>query len=216
MTKVQLVKHLIEEYGVDKEEIKSMNFKQLQDRVKAEESHTLNAIESTVPKKSADVPTSSTPISNLIQKPEMHQNILVPIMSCAYGTVSYTSKRTGREWKWTNYGQMDNMELSELVAMRNAHRRYLEEPWLMILEESVVEYLGLSKVYENCIKPDEIDAYFKLGIDKMREILEKAPNGMKQLIIATATEKIASGTFDSRKKIKMIEEVSGIKLEDEE
>jgi len=133
-------------------------------------------------------------------------------MNTTTGKVLYKSKKTGAEWVLTEYGDTDQIEVSELITMKNAHPRYLKEPWLMILDDDVVNYLGLSKLYKNVLDPDELDELFKISNKKFEKILKDAPRGMKQLIVGTAKQKLENGTFDSIKKKELIEETFGIEL----
>lgn len=143
---------------------------------------------------------------------ELDRNLLIPVMNNTTGTLIYISKKTGAEWKMQGYGAVDEMELGELITMKSAHPKFLNQPWLIILDDEVVEYLGLTKLYENVLKPEELDEFFDLPIDEMESIMKKAPMGMKQLIASKAKQMYADGILDSVKKKELIESTFGIDL----
>lgn len=147
------------------------------------------------------------------KKRKIERDELVTVMNYTTGKVVYQSKKTGAEWVFHEFGDTDEIEVNELVTMKNAHRRYLTEPWLFILDEDVVDYLGLNKVYENLLEPEEVDRFFELSSNKMREILEKAPSGLKQLIASKAIQKIKDGSLDSMSRIKVIEETLNVSFD---
>ena len=99
------------------------------------------------------------------------------------------------------------MEVSELVTMKNAHPRYLIEPWLIVLYEDVLDFLGMSKEYENVLTPDEFDRFYDLDADKVKELLPGMPKGMKEAVVDQARIRIQQGTLNNLSVIKAIEEV---------
>lgn len=147
-----------------------------------------------------------------IKKVELDRNMLVPVMNNTTSRVIYQSRKTGAEFVWTEYGQVDEIELQELVQMRNVHPRYLRDPWLIVLDEEVVQYLGLGDLYENIMTPDELEGFLNLPVDKFEDAVQQMPYGMKQLVISTVMERLQNGTFDSMSKVRFLEKTYGIEL----
>ncbi|MDH6674428.1 hypothetical protein M2277_005120 [Paenibacillus sp. LBL] len=137
----------------------------------------------------------------------------VTIMNYTTGRTRYTSRKTGTEVTFSEFGQTDEIQVGELITMKNAHPRYLREPWLVILDEEVVEFLGLQEVYENLIITDNLEEIFKMSGDQFKEVLMKAPKGMAQTIVSKATELIENKRLDSISIIRTIQEVCGIEFE---
>lgn len=145
-------------------------------------------------------------VSQPTEKKDLPLHRQVPVMNITNGGLIYVSKRSGAEWRFERYGDVENIELQELLTMRSSQRKFFDEPFILILDEEVVEFLGLKKSYEKLIKPDSIDEVFNMNNDDFKEVIEKAPRGIKQLIVSRAREKYDNGTFDSIRKIKILNE----------
>jgi hypothetical protein len=146
--------------------------------------------------------------SKLRQKREIDRFEPIPVMNVTNGQLVYHSKRTGAEWVWSKYGDIEYIEFQELLTMRSSQRRFLDEPFIIILDDDAVEHLGLRKMYESFskISVDKIDEVFKLRQEDFEDVIEKAPRGIKHLIISRAREKYADRSLDSVMKIRFINE----------
>lgn len=202
-TKEQIKTELVEDFGYKVEDLENIKYQDLKKKIKEEYDKAnvkAKEEEKAEPKK---------------ERRKVNHSDTVTVMNTTTGKVMYRSRKTGAEWVFTEYGDTDQIEVGELVAMKNAHPKYVKEPWLLILDDDVVDFLGLSKIYNNVLDPDELDDFFKLPEDKMKVILEGSPRGMKQLIVGTARQKLKNGTFDSVRKKNLIEETFDIQLEEE-
>ena len=114
------------------------------------------------------------------------------------------------------FGSSDYISVDELKTMLSAHPAFLREPWMLIMDDEVVAYLNLTKLYENIYMPDEVDKLFALPLEKLKKVLEAAPNGMKPLLVGRARVLIESGQLDANSKIRMIEKAFGVKFDIDE
>lgn len=146
------------------------------------------------------------------RKVKVENDRLIPVMNITAHGLVYLSRRTGAEWNWERYGDIEYVEMQELLTMRNSQRRFLDEPWILIMDEEVVHYLGLEKMYEKMVHPDNIESVFKMNNEKFKEVLDSAPKGIAQLIVGRAVEKVANGELDSMYKIKLLNEKFNIHL----
>jgi hypothetical protein len=137
---------------------------------------------------------------------QIDKDRLIPVMNITAHSLVYVSKRTGAEWNWSHYGDIEYMEVQELLTMRNAHRRFLDVPFILIMDDDAVSYLGLEKMYKDMIEPDNIDKVFKMRIDDFKEVVEKSPKGIQILIANRAKQLIDKGELDSMAKITFINE----------
>ncbi len=199
-TKEQIKTELINDFNYKVEDLEDVKYQDLKKKLKQEQD------------KVKDVGIEKEKSEPEKPKRKVKLDDVVSVMNTTTGKVLYRSKKTGAEWVLTEYGDTDQIEVSELVTMKNAHPRYLKEPWLLILDDDVVDYLGLSKLYNNVLDPDELDELFKISNNKFEKMLKNAPRGMRQLIVGTAKQKLENGTFDSIKKKTLIEETYGIEL----
>jgi hypothetical protein len=148
-------------------------------------------------------------------KATLDGNMLVTVYNNTNGKLIYASPRNGTTWVWDNYGDFDQMELSELMSMKSTYPRFFQENWVHIEDPEVIEFLRLEQYMKNTLVPDELDNFFDLDVEAMKEILDKANAGTKTLVLGRARELIESGELDSSRKIKLISEVTGVNLEEE-
>jgi hypothetical protein len=154
--------------------------------------------------------------TKLAEAPKKVTNIdkdrLIPVMNITPHGLVYISKRTGAEWNWTHYGDIEHMELAELLTMRNAHRKFLDDPFILIMDDDAVSYLGLEKMYATMIEPDNIDKVFKMKVSEFKDVVNSSPKGIQILIAQRAKELVEKGELDSMSKINFINEKFGTDL----
>lgn len=155
-------------------------------------------------------PTSSEKI--IRRKDTLDKNILVPIMNVTNGKLIYQSRKTGSEYQFERYGDVEYMELYELLTMRSSQRKFLDEPFLIVLDDEVSEYLGLSKLYKELTHATQIDGIFKMPLEQFNEIIQSTPKGLAHLIVSKAKEKMKSKELDSVQKVQTIEKVFNVKI----
>jgi len=147
-----------------------------------------------------------------MKKPTLDKNELIPVMNITNGPLLYKSLKTGMSVKFEQYGDVEYLEVGELLTMRSSQKRYLEEPWMLIMDEEIVNYLGLDKLYKKLISPQNVDKIFTFDQPTFQEIIENAPMGYNQLIISRAKQRLKDGSLDSLAKIKILEEKFNIQL----
>lgn len=130
----------------------------------------------------------------------------IPVMNVTSGKLIYSSRRTGAEWIWSEYGDIEYIEFQELLTMRSSQRRFFDEPFLLVMDDDTVEHLGLTKMYANIPNPEQIDNIFNLNQQGFEEALDKSPKGIQHLIITRAKYLYDRGELDSVRKINFINE----------
>lgn len=131
---------------------------------------------------------------------------LIPVMNITAHSLVYQSKRSGAEWNWGEYGDIEHMEMQELITMRSGQRRFLDEPFILVMDDDAVSYLGLEKMYDKMISPDNIDKVFRMQNDDFEEVIETAPRGIQILIINRMKQLVDQNKLDSRNKIAFVNE----------
>jgi hypothetical protein len=150
-----------------------------------------------------DTTTTSRPVS---KKVDIDRFETIPVMNITSGSLVYASRKTGAEWLFQEYGDIEYMEFQELLTMRSSQRRFFDEPFILVMDDDAVEHLGLTKMYENIKSPEQIDEIFKLNQADFQEIVEKSPKGIKHLIVSRAKKLYDIGELDSNRKLKFINE----------
>lgn len=145
-------------------------------------------------------------VQKKVEDTEVERFELIPVMNITNGQLIYTSKRTGNEFRWNEYGDIDHLEYQELLGMRTSYRRFFDEPFILVLDDRAVEKLGLAKMYENIKNPEQIDVVFNMNQAEFEDVVEKSPKGIKHLIVSRAIALEKTGELDSNKKIKYLNE----------
>lgn len=143
----------------------------------------------------------SRPVS---KKVDIDRFEMIPVMNITNGSLIYVSRKTGAEWQFSEYGDIEYMEFQELLSMRTAHRRFFDEPFILVMHDEAVEHLGLTKMYESMKSPDQIDEIFNMSQADFQEIVDKSPKGIKHLIASRAKKLYEDGALDSVRKINFI------------
>lgn len=155
----------------------------------------------------------ATPIVVKNEKPKLDLNMLVPCANGTHGKLIYISKRQlGYEIIWDEFGQIEYIELQELLSMRNSAKKFFTHNWLLIDDIEVLKFLGVEKFYENALNLDNFDDIFKMKPEDVYIKVSKMTDGMKRSVAYRAKELIETGELDSRKVIEKLEAAVGFDL----
>ena len=168
----------------------------------------VEAVETVVQETVVEQPT---PIAKPKKKLEINRDELIPCRS-AVNSLVYVSKRTSEKFEWAEFGDVQYITLGELITMKSTQPRMLKEGWLIVDDEEAIEQLGLAKMYGNLFEIDDIDEFFDLPENEIKRILTNMPRGFKVSLGNFARERVESGTLDSNRKIKLLEELLDIDL----
>lgn len=156
----------------------------------------------------------------LIQKPvtqwKPDLNRMIAVKNIARGKLIYKSKRTiGYTLEWQKKGDINYIEFSELMYLKNTDRRFVTEPWIRIVEDDEIEILKHMQVfdfYKEILGLNNVSDILKLDFEKFKKKFDKLPEGYKNSVVESAAEMIASGELDSLKIKNYIEKTMDIDL----
>lgn len=175
----------------------------------------------TAPVKSVEPDIVSESKERNQRKTDIPNNYEIPVKSNVAGGLTYASRKNkGLEYRWEQNGDIEYIEYSELVSMRNTQRKFFENNWIVIEDsdytaEEVYRALSVQKYYEYNL--NSIDDIFSFPEATVREIADKVSKGLKDNIIARARILYSEGSdlFDSSKRVKMFEDAFNMTFEDE-
>jgi len=155
--------------------------------------------------------TSEPVIKERPKKKEIDMDSLVEVYNGTNGILVVEDKKTGETWTFTRYGDTDFISVGQLRSIKNSHSKILTSPWLMINDPEVVDFLGLTKLYENVIHPESLSGIFELNDLEFVEKIRKLPVGCKELVINKAIE-LADAEDDRMtiRKARAIKEAFGV------
>lgn len=121
--------------------------------------------------------------------------------------------KSGIPYVFSNCGDECEIEYGDLFALKNRHSRYLYDPLLVIEDEELLEnprWKDLAEFYsEKVYGMDDIDYVLNLPNNKFKSALTSLPKGLLKALTVEVAKRIEDKTFDSMKKVKVIDEVCG-------
>ncbi len=148
----------------------------------------------------------------------------LPCVSNVKGHLVYVSKRTGGlNADWDEFGDIQYLDVRELMLMRNTQKRFFDDNWIVIKDsddgeytaDEVYKFLRVNDKYGDYYDADNLETFFDLSPSQMKEKVAKVSKGIKELLTITALDKFETGEIDSIKKKQAIKDALGIKDEDE-
>ena len=151
------------------------------------------------------------------KKWEADLNRMICVKNIARGKLIYKSKRQfGYTIEWEESGDVNYIELSELVNLKNTDRRFITEPWIRIVEDDEIEilkYLNIFKYYEELLGINDIRQILNLDFESFKKKFDTLPNGYRNTVAEYAAQMIKDGTLDSIRIKEYIEKELGIDLD---
>ncbi|RKJ73015.1 hypothetical protein D7X33_20965 [Butyricicoccus sp. 1XD8-22] len=140
-------------------------------------------------------------------------NDLVPVVALI-DSVIFVADNTKAEYEWDSKGDIQYITYGELISMKGRQKRFLEEMWLYIDDEEVVEALNLTSLYEKYDEIKSLEDYLSQFTTnhELKQVLTPLPNGIKKSLGRQAAQLIQDGEFDKFKTIKTLEECLGVEL----
>lgn len=162
--------------------------------------------------KSATTATKATPKKEKEFKPDT----LITCKSVRPNHLFYKSNVTNIEYDWNGFGDIRQLTYQDIMSMKSSNSPFLFAPWILIEDEDLMERndfkRDLGKIYEIYKDFDSPREFFERPLEEIREKLQGAPEGFKDLIVYNAAEFIRTGELDRLGVINIIDEVFGTQL----
>ena len=171
----------------------------------------------TVTKEGEAVETKSAVSSSAIEeKPvkKFYDQDGVMCRSCTSGQLIMVGKKTGNLYTWSNFGDMSEVEFSDLRAAKLTKSDFVWKPLFIIEDEDLLEqWNDVAEMYKNMYTPEDLEEIFSINnLGRFGDVLKQLPVGIQDSVKTMAADKIADGSLDSINKIKKIDEVLGTDL----
>lgn len=140
---------------------------------------------------------------------------LIPVRSTTQGTLLLPGSKSKILYTWESYGDIVQVEYQDLYTLKASRSNYLYKPFFVIEDEKLLEdprWSDLKKVYDNMFTKSDISTILNLSPTAFKETLLTVPDGFKDAIKMEVATRLEAGTFDSIKKIKIVDEVCGTDL----
>lgn len=147
-----------------------------------------------------------------IQVRELDPNEFVTVRNGFNGKLIYCSKRTQEEFVWPAFGDEQDIQLQELKNAKNTAKAFFENNWFLFDDPAVIEYLGVSRFYQNALTYDNFDDLFDMSPEEIERKVALLSDGQKLSVRYRARQLIEEGAIDSRKVITALEDSLGVEL----
>lgn len=141
------------------------------------------------------------------KKINIDRDEMIPVRSLTDGGLVYISNKSGARYIWSNYGDVEYIDFGEILTMRSSQPKFINDALIVIEDDEVVEFLGLTKMYENLYSFNELDEILNRSIVEIQGLLPKMPNGIKKSLATRARKLIENGEIDGNNKIKILGEL---------
>lgn len=140
-------------------------------------------------------------------------NEYVPCRSVRFGELILIGPKTRIPYRWSNEGDVAEVEYQDLMSWKALRHKYLFEPMIIIEDEDIVEEWNadLGKLYAD-LQYIDVKALFRLPQRQFVAQLKKLPAGMKSTVQNMAYAMIQDGTLYDLRIIKAIDEILGTEL----
>lgn len=142
-------------------------------------------------------------------------DMMVACTNMTSGSLIYVSSRQmGYKIEWEHEGDVEYIELGELVTMRNSQRAFFEKGWISIDDPEVIRFLRVDNYYKGMPSVEDYENLFTKSDDEIKVVIESVAPGFKEIIANKAYQMINDGVIDSRKTIAMLKEELGLDIEE--
>lgn len=119
--------------------------------------------------------------------------------------------KSGQYYVWENIGDVCEVEYGDLFAYKSRKSPYLYSPLIIIEDDELLEnsrWKDIADFYKDQVYgKDDVDKILNTPVGQFKSVLKSLPNGLKRAVAIEAAERIENGTFDSIKKIKIMDEI---------
>ena len=153
------------------------------------------------------------PASKKVNKVKHDPNEYVPCRSVRFGELILIGPKTHTPYRWTNEGDVAEVEYQDLMSWKALRHKYLFEPMIIIEDEDIVEEWNsdLGKLYAE-LQNIDVKALFRLPHRQFVAQLKKLPAGMKTTVQNMAYSMIQDRTLYDLRIIDAIDEILGTEL----
>lgn len=155
---------------------------------------------------------------------KLDDTVLINVKSNTFGTLFFKNPRTGDTVTWSHFGDVEQLTMGDLRAMKGTQRAFYENQWIYIVNvedegyedvtaDDICKALMVTQYYKNVLDPDNFEQVFTWPESKIRERVAMMGSGAKLNLVVAANTAIMNGKLDSLKRIKLLEDVLGCELD---
>lgn len=146
-------------------------------------------------------------------KKEFKNDDQIPCRSVTNGELLMVGSKSGALYRWADCNYVEYVDYQDLLYATRAHSSYLFKPFFVVMDEDFVsQNKELDKLYRDMYTFSDISEILDLPASEMKEVIGQLPAGVKEAVKGVAATQIDNGTFDSIKKIRILDEIFGTSM----
>lgn len=143
-------------------------------------------------------------------------NTRIPVRSLTFGTLIYKSSLNNATFVWNKIGATIYMTVEEITQMNNQNEDFLREPMVVLLDDRAVKQFGLSSVYEDVAKINDLETVFKSDINNISKVIDDALKvNMRDILISKVRDMYRRKVLTDINIIKLLEKKLKFDLSDD-
>lgn len=143
-------------------------------------------------------------------KKEFKNDDEIPCKSVTCGELLMIGKKTNRLYCWADCNDVEYVEYQDLLYSVRERSKEVFSPRFIILDDDFIsQNKELDSVYSDLYSFSDIREILNQSPERLKVTLSTLPKGILDAIKGAAATGINNGTFDSIKKIKVLDEAFG-------
>lgn len=157
--------------------------------------------------------TAKSTVRKAPAKPKIDNDTEVLVYNNTTGSLKYVARKGNGYLELAEFMDSDYMTFEELQQMRNSpHKRMLEDGWIYVDDEDVLDKLNLGKLKDKVKSPEFLQKLIEEGNPKkIIETTEKLSADSKIVLYDIMKKAYYSGDFGNAHVIEEVETLLGVK-----
>lgn len=101
-------------------------------------------------------------------------NVKIQVRSITFGRLIYRSPTNNALFIWNNIGETKTMSIAEIIEMNNSRPDFLQEPRVILLNETAIKQFHLTQIYENVAQINNLKTLFKKSEAEISKVIDNA------------------------------------------
>ena len=223
MSKKELIDILVKEHGWKEENLKNFNIEALE--VTLENAIMIKEMQEKLtaqPVVEEAKVQATEPASNRRKRKTaeslFEDDDIIEVMNGAPSALVYkdTSNPTAFEYKFEKYGDIEEMSFLEIKTMARRHKKFLQNKWIIILDEDVVRELRLEDFQSDYFTQEDLDEILVKDSQHRIDTVLKSGESIQNAFLRRAILANKRGELESVHVLRKIENHFDISMDEVE
>lgn len=147
------------------------------------------------------------------EKKSFNDTDKIPCVSITVGKLLMIGQKSGNVYRWTNMGEIEEVEYRDLMAEVRATSSFVFEPRFIVQDDDFLAQNDTLLVkYGQLYTPADIEKVLTFPAEQLKATIKSMPLGAQNAVKDLANRKITSGELDSVQRVKALDEFFGTNM----